>query len=755
MVVQSSRKEIVDAMEKKYKHVMDGTGIPYALQCIIDKAEGIVKTGELQYKACCPCHDDSTPSLSINYDKSHEKVLLYCHACGKEKSYNDFLAAWGIDPAEIEIPDYTSMGEIVATYDWYDTNGEFAFQHVKIMPFDAKGPGDKTFLWRRPNGNNGWIWNLDGMQVVPYHLPELLAADTLQILITEGEKDVETLEEWGYVATTSGGAKTWKPELNKFFHGRDVVIVPDNDDAGKGYADTVASQLWRVAKSIKIINIPFGKDVSEYFEQGGTKAFFDSLMFETLELDESPVTPVDTGEGLIFGTDMYNADRFVTEYKDKFRFNRETKTWLVYDGCRWNPGTGYDIAVECYIQMAQKLLQEVVSCRDSDKQRRMFTAVKYAQSSKGRSGALSFAQSMSPIACDQKDFDQDPYLLNCLDGTVDLRTGELKPHDPNDMISKLAPTNYKYPGRPRKPEQWLACLERWHSGNKETIDYLQRLSGYCLTGLNTSRCFPIFYGNGHNGKNVFLDTLRGILGDYGDTAPETLLVLSKNQGHPTEIAALAGKRFIAASELEGKKKLRTALVKTITGNATTNAHFMHKDGFEFANSAKVILITNHLPIIEDTSNAIWDRLHKLGWEVEIPIEERDGELTEKLKAEWTGILRWAVAGWLKCQEQGGVLKPTKAILAQTEGYRAEQNPVKGFIDAMCEIGDNKAVHGKTLREAFDFWASETQNHDGLSSREFSTAMRAAGYTYGPIRVNNTVSKGWIGLALRSDALTTL
>ena len=273
-----STQEVQD-MQKRYAHVLNGTGVPYPLQRVLDAAEDVVKISELQYKALCPCHDDGSPSLNIKYDDKTKKVLLKCFVCGKEKGYTDFLTAWGIDPLELIMP---QQRHISSTYDYTDESGNLLYQNVRYVP--------KDFRPRRPDGEGGWIWNLKNTRRVLYNLPNLIGVRPGKpIFFTEGEKDADTLLKYGYLATTSGSATSWCPEFAEYLTGREVVILPHNDSPGSTYANIVAHDLFKIVKSIKIVNLPVkhGEDVTDYFEQGGTVEQFNELVKETPVLNKT------------------------------------------------------------------------------------------------------------------------------------------------------------------------------------------------------------------------------------------------------------------------------------------------------------------------------------------------------------------------------------------------------------------------------------------------------------------------------------
>jgi len=252
-----SEQEVKD-FDKRYAEAL--RGVPYPLERILSVAQGWVKTGDNKYKALCPCHDDTNPSLSIDYDSENQNVLLYCHSCADEKQYGDFLTAWGLDPTELVMPNKRG---IVATYDYTDEEENLLYQRVRFEP--------KRFLYRRPDesGQNEWIWKLNGVRRVLYRLPELCAAKSPEVLFVEGEKDCNVLYEHGFIATTSGGANSWRPKLAEPLHGRKVFIIPDRDTPGEKFAHKVANDLLKVAASVKIVRLKYGKDVADFFKLGG------------------------------------------------------------------------------------------------------------------------------------------------------------------------------------------------------------------------------------------------------------------------------------------------------------------------------------------------------------------------------------------------------------------------------------------------------------------------------------------------------
>jgi putative DNA primase/helicase len=255
---------------------------------------------------------------------------------------------------------------------------------------------------------------------------------------------------------------------------------------------------------------------------------------------------------------------------------------------------------------------------------------------------MTLAQTEAGLAATAGDFDADPFLFNCLSGTLDLRTGTLHPHARGDRLTKVAPVHYD-PTAPRP--LFDAFVDRIMGGNRRMVDYLARVLGLCLSGDVSIQELYFFIGEGANGKSVLIDTVLGLLGAYATVAPESLLLLRAHPEHATEIADLCGRRLVVASETEEGAQLKVQLVKRLTGDARLKGRFMRRDFFEFDRTHKLVIVSNNRPVIRETKHAVWRRVRLVPFEVIIPEAERDTQLTEKLKAEWSGILSWLVAGY--------------------------------------------------------------------------------------------------------------
>jgi putative DNA primase/helicase len=312
--------------------------------------------------------------------------------------------------------------------------------------------------------------------------------------------------------------------------------------------------------------------------------------------------------------------------------------------------------------------------------------------------------------------DADQWLLNVLNGTIDLRTGKLLAHRREDLITKLAPVEFHPDAECPKWMQFLADIFR---GNSELAEFVQRLLGYCLTGDVSEQVLPIFHGSGQNGKSTLLTVILDLLGeDYAIQAASDLL-LTKKQEHPTEKADLHGKRLVACVETGEGRRLAESWVKQATGGEKIRARRMREDYWQFDPTHKLILATNHRPEIRGTDYAIWRRVLLVPFEVKIPKDERDKRMAEKLKAEGPEILAWAVRGCLDWQRQRGLGEPD-VVTAATQSYREDEDLLAAFIADRCETGPGRVRAGE-LYQAYRDWA-ESAGERPMSQKRFGAAM---------------------------------
>jgi putative DNA primase/helicase len=335
-----------------------------------------------------------------------------------------------------------------------------------------------------------------------------------------------------------------------------------------------------------------------------------------------------------------------------------------------------------------------------------------------RSSLVKLAMCEPPIADSGKEWDNNPWTMGVKNGVLDLRTGSCRPGLQEDRITKQIATIYDPSAVCPRWEKFIAEI---FAENAHLITHVQKILGMCLTGDVREQYLFVFHGTGDNGKNVLLDTVMGLMGEYAKSAPPDLLTYKVFDAHPTEIADLCGARLVVASETEENKMLRVALVKNLTGDAILKGRFMRQDYFSFPRTHKLILVTNNRPIVRENSHAIWRRIRLMPFTVTVPSEKQDKELLAKLGDEWPGILNWLIAGCLAWQADGlGLPDEVKEAIAE---YREEQDLLSNFIMQYCHYDEDAFTPEIEMFDEYTRWAQETHEKYPLSRNVFLTRMK--------------------------------
>ena len=454
---------------------------------------------------------------------------------------------------------------------------------------------------------------------------------------------------------------------------------------------------------------------------------------------KTPRPSVEIADLAVRCTDVGNAELFAHQHHDRVRYCHGLKQWLVWDGQRWKPDTDGRVMTMAK-QTARSLYRRAEHELDDVRRKALVKWAVESETERRLTSMVSLARSEAGIAIEADRLDTDPLLLNVTNGTLDLRTGTLRPAHRDDFITKLVPVAYS----PKAvcPE-FERLLNRLFEKSPAVREYLQRIFGYALTGLTHEQCFFIFYGVGANGKSTILRTILDLLGDYATTTrPETFLT-KRGDGIPNDVAALAGARFVLSLETEQGKRLAEGLVKGVTGGDKLSARFLHKEFFTFAPQLKFFIGTNHKPTIRGTDHAMWRRVRCISFAVVIPDHEQDKQLSEKLRAELSGILNWLVQGCLAWQRDG--LGPPLEVQQATAAYRAEQDVLSVFLKDRCVLEPTAKSTKKELYETYGAWCEESGERHRLTLREFGKALRERGID--DVKVGN--AKGCIGLRLRT------
>lgn len=437
--------------------------------------------------------------------------------------------------------------------------------------------------------------------------------------------------------------------------------------------------------------------------------------------------------------DLGNARRLVLRHGADLRFCWPWRSWLCWDEARWRQDDTAAVSRMAKATVAA-MYTEGAGLEDEEARKAL---VRHAMRSEARpriDAMISLTRSEPGIPVLPDDLDRDPLLLNVLNGTIDLRTGELLPHERAGLVTKIAPIVHD-------PEaacpQWLAFLERIMAGNVELIAFLKRAVGYSITGLTTEQVLFIMWGPPDTGKTTFIETIIDLSGDYANSTPAETFLSRRGDSIPNDLARLKGIRLVKAAETEEGKKLAVARIKGITGRDTISARFMRGEWFDFRPQFTPWLATNHKPVVGGTDKAIWDRLRLIPFVVAIPEGEQDPDLPDRLRAELSGILRWAVEGCLEWQGAG--LGVPREVRQATADYRAGEDHIATFIEDACLVGEDLKVSARALYGAYRQWC-EDNGEEPASQKALGTELTERGYEAGRSGGGGRFRRG-LGLAV--------
>lgn len=328
-------------------------------------------------------------------------------------------------------------------------------------------------------------------------------------------------------------------------------------------------------------------------------------------------------------------------------------------------------------------------------------------------------------------WDADPWLLNTPGGVVDLRTGAIRPHSEGDLMTRLTAVAPR-PGCPL----WRRFLATVADKDEQLQAFLQRMAGYCLTGITKEHALFFLHGTGGNGKGVFLNTLAAILAGYAAVAPMETFTASPGDRHTADVAMLRGARLVTAQETEEGRRWAEARIKAMTGGDPISARFMRQDFFTFFPQFKLIIAGNHKPGLRNVDDAIRRRFNLIPFNVGILPEERNPDLFDDLKSEWPDILQWMIDGCLEWQNIG-LAAPT-AVLAATDDYLQAEDATAQWIAERCHI-TGQIVKGRAITDPLysttaDLFASwkAWADHAGefvASQKRFSQALQHRGFVH--------------------------
>ena len=418
-------------------------------------------------------------------------------------------------------------------------------------------------------------------------------------------------------------------------------------------------------------------------------------------------------------TDAGNAELFAALYGHILRFDHARNRWLIWEEHRWAPDSDGEVR-RLAKKAARVRYRTALDIEDLDLRGKTASFAVRSESRQRLDACLALARSEHPIADSGMTWDPDPYLLGVANGVVDLRTGMIRSGHPDDRLTMQVPVQYDVKAEcPR----WQQFLHQVFQRDEELIGFVQRALGYSLTGSVREQVLFLCYGTGSNGKSVFLDMLRNVLGDYAMNIPFTVLELQQRPSLTNDLASMAGRRLVTSSETNESTRLNEARIKALTGGDPITARFLYSESFTYEPVAKFWLAVNHLPRVRDDSYGFWRRVRVLPFNEQFTGDDADKGLPFKLLEELPGILNWGVQGALNWRLVG--LAPPSAVMTATQAYRKDNDELDGFVADCCVVADGVRAEPGHLFSEYQRWSKEQgilERHR-LGSRSFGTRIR--------------------------------
>ena len=729
------------------------------------------------YAAICPAHEDSDPSLHISQgDKG-----IVCH-CKTGCTTEQIVTAIGLKLADLfdnPLPNVEGGKKIRdkggLTVGNLARNKGFPIAYLEGWGLTNstldKDKGDYIIRWKevripyhREDGSNARPrrrMSLDGKRkfcwggtkddaMAPYGLQNLqLARDLKALVLVEGESDVWSLHFHGYPVLGLPGAKctgclraSHIREINK------VYIFQEPGEAGETFVAECKRKLMKFKKfkgEIFKMELSAWGDPSELHMEDGDnfRKHFDEAVSAAVPLLHGPASPDNVEKAEYTGlplTDTGNAERLVRRHGDKLRFMGARGQWIVWDGKHWRLDNK---SHQSYItDTTRTIAQEAAAVDDPD------LADALRQHSR-RSESASAIRSMEFIGArmlsvDPNEMDTYPFLFNCLNGILDLKTMELHDHDPAMMMQCLA--NVTYDPEATCP-RWDQFVLEVMSGDQEMVDFLQRIFGYAMTGSTAEEVMFFFYGAGRNGKTKFLEVIREIMGSYSEVASMGTLIEDplKRAGPSNDVAKLAHARYVTYSETSIGQHLNEGLIKSLTGGDVITARFLHREFFTFSPGFKLFMISNHKPRVKGGDDGIWSRILLIPFLKKFEGENQDKNILEALVKEKSGILNWMIKGCQKWLESG--LQVADSCKKATLQYEYDSDLIGQFVESEIVQMPNCRETIADMYEIYRMWCEKT-GENAFTKRNFNVRLEEKGFK--KIIAGKNV-RYWDGIAFKGKA----
>lgn len=741
---------------------------------IIANTLGNAKRRGDHWQCRCPnaeahTNGDRNPSFAIK-DGDTQPIIVKCFSGCSQEDLIKALKRINLWPAAPKLVDDTvsriDWNNPLKIYVYRDVNGNYLYEKARYAITEAPY---KTFIIRRKDALSGKYIYKDatrGINRVLYKLPEAAQAANKgeRLFIVEGEKDCDTLFEYGFIATTSDaggglhGRGKWPASCNSHLKGADIYIIPDNDEAGMQHAQGVALSLYNSGINCKIMELPGLEakgDVTDWFEAGATPEMLIELtkeitywnpisqiktvtnLSETAPIDQEELSrhlgvappvdsaPIKTDGNVLYlpgvtdlrrlpiFTDVANGERFVAQHGELVKYTPQS-SWFWFNGMRY-------VQDEDSILVKEMAKRTARSLEDIPVQGAELTAYKYRWINKslsvsGYNNMLKAASSHPAVTATLSQFDSNGYLINTSSGVVDLRDGKLYEHNKSYMCTKIIHPDIKYDLNAECP-RFLQFLMEIMDGDWDMIRFLQRLFGYCLIGKIREHIAPFFYGGGGNGKTTLLELMLKIFWMYGYASGAEMWMRRATRDNMENLIHLMGRRLITAGEIDSGDRLDENRVKNCTGGDTVRGRDLYAKPIEFKFEGKIIFFGNHKPRITDMGKGIWRRVLLIPFDV--TITKPDDNLSDELWKECDGVFLWLIQGAMGYQYYG--LCPPARVKAETEKYKYEQDTIGQFIEEICITGEGHSCYVMKLYRGYASWC-QSRGQIPKSQPQFSAEL---------------------------------
>ena len=564
--------------------------------------------------------------------------------------------------------------------------------------------------------------------------PSLAALQAVMESLPNRNEDFPTRQSYlkvGYAVRAAAGPQ-YEGEAAELF-GAWAARWDGNGRAAANAPETVRAD-WSRMRGPYAVGYPYLVELSQAL--GGT----DGAEYAFEAVAPPPQRPDDAQGAAPLHSDQWLADRVVQQAGSRLRYVKTLGCFLVWSGSRWQKDES--LLAEHVVMRELRLVANALPVGGAAQEQKATQQLKLSICSGARATTIAnMIRADRALALSLEALDADPWLLNTPGGVVDLRTGVVQPSRPDLLCSRQ--TSVRAADTADCP-RWLRFLDETTNGDAALSSYLQRLVGYCLTGLTREQQLTFVHGGGRNGKSVFLNAITGMMGDYAATANTDAFTANVGDRHSTEIAMLAGARLVSAAETELGKRWNEARVKQLTGGDRVTARFMRQDNFTFLPQFKLLIVGNHKPEIRGADEAMRRRVHLVPFTTRPKVE--DPELGETLRGEYPGILRWAIEGCLLWQQQG--LNPPETVRAASEEYFEEEDAIGRWLEECCTREESASSASSALYECWRTWTAVNGEYTG-SLKRFTAALAGHGFPRWEDRA--TRRRGFRGLTLRPAA----